>query len=171
MSEHKDRVLVVHDEPEVLRDLEDLLGSEFSVLKSDSGAQALDLAQREGDIAVVVSDEQMRNMTGGELLSRVHQCCGATGILLTGFAEAPAAADPPAYAFATKPWNPEDLKLKVQRAAEYFRLRSELDRERRMRLDLLHRTPEVAVGSRSSQCRDGKSVAGVRCGSPFWERR
>jgi PAS domain S-box-containing protein len=82
-------VIVVDDDPLVLTGtcsmLEDL---GHTVLPTTSGAQALELARREANVALVVSDEMMPGMTGSELIERLHrERPGMPAILATGFAE------------------------------------------------------------------------------------
>jgi PAS domain S-box-containing protein len=142
----KERVLVVDDEPQVLVALEDLLTEQFSVVKTASAESALDLIEREGNFAVVITDQRMPGMTGDELLSRLGGSSDAMRILLTGFADLSAVIrsinDGRIYAYVTKPWNPVDLELKVKRAAEQFRLTRDLDNERRLLHELLNNIPD-----------------------------
>jgi len=139
-------VLLVDDEPQVLVALEDLLSDEFTVLKTESPAAALQLAEQEKDIAVVVSDQRMPGMNGDELLTRLHRSCDATRILVTGFADLSAVVravnEGRIFAYVTKPWRPEELQLLVRKAAEHFRLAQELAHERTLLRDLMDNTPD-----------------------------
>jgi signal transduction histidine kinase len=132
----KERVLLVDDEPQMLVALEDLLGERFAVLKAETAAQALDILTREPEVAVVITDQRMPGMTGDQLLSRMSDATDATRILLTGFADLSAVVRSVntgrLFAYVTKPWNPDDLLLRVERAAEQFRLGRELARERQL---------------------------------------
>src|SRR5690348_913541 len=76
----KERVLLVDDEPQILVALEDLLGDEFVIFKSDSPERALNLVEHEPEIAVVVSDQRMPTMTGDEFLARLSTRSKATRI-------------------------------------------------------------------------------------------
>ena len=70
-------ILVVDDEPAVLRAVERELrghfGTEYTIVAADSGPAALDvirrLALRETPLALIVSDQRMPKMTGIELLA------------------------------------------------------------------------------------------------------
>ncbi|HEY8944542.1 MAG TPA: EAL domain-containing protein [Polyangiaceae bacterium] len=147
MSSNKERVLVVDDEPQILLALEDLLSDQFDILKSTSGEQALRMVASTTDIAVVISDQRMPSMTGDELLCRLKESCPATGILLTGFADVGAVAravnSARVFAYVTKPWNSEDLRLKIQRAVEHFRLSCDLASERQLLHDLMDNVPDA----------------------------
>lgn len=129
----KRRVLLVDDEPQVLVALEDLLSDEFCVLKAQSGEDALKLIRGEPAIAVVITDQRMPKMTGDEFLMRLDDH-GATRILLTGYADLSAVIravnEGKIFAYVTKPWNADDLWLKVHNAAEHFCLAQELTNER-----------------------------------------
>jgi len=136
MNAVKERVLLVDDEPQVLVALEDLLSDEFVVMKSGSPEHALELAREYPDIAVVVSDQRMPRMTGDELLAQLGASLEARRILVTAFADLTAVIRAvnhgKIFAYVTKPWDNTDLRLKVQQAAEHFRLAKELAQERRL---------------------------------------
>ncbi|HVU03036.1 MAG TPA: response regulator [Polyangiaceae bacterium] len=142
----RNRVLLVDDEPQVLVALEDLLSDRFVVMKTGSPEQALDILKEHRDIAVVVTDQRMPKMTGDELLSRSAEASDAQRILLTGFADLSAVVravnEGRISAYVTKPWNPDDLQLKVQQAAEHFRLARELAYERTLLHDLMDNVPD-----------------------------
>nr|PZN18328.1 MAG: hypothetical protein DIU78_23005 [Pseudomonadota bacterium] len=144
-AERRDSILVVDDEPQVLVALEDMLSDEFIVLKSGSAREALELVQTRQDIAVVVSDQRMPDMTGDELLARLGDV-DALRILLTGFADLSAVVravnEGRIFAYVTKPWDAEDLRLKVQKAAEHFRLSRQLSYERQLLHDLMNNVPD-----------------------------
>ncbi len=130
------RVLVVDDEPQVLVALEDLLRDQFFVLTADSAERALAVARREPDIAVVLTDQRMPGMSGDELLTQLAGSLPAERILLTGYANVAAVVravnEGRIFAYATKPWNPDDLRIKVAKAAERYRLATELTHEREL---------------------------------------
>src|SRR5262245_29757728 len=83
----KQRVLLVDDEPQVLVALEDLLCDDFEVIKTTSPHGALELLDREPDIAVVVTDQRMPRMTGEEFLATLPERSNAKRIMVTGFAD------------------------------------------------------------------------------------
>lgn len=142
----KERVLLVDDEPQVLVALEDLLADDFIVLKEESPERALRVAESNTDIAVIVTDQRMPRMSGDELLARIDGRSNATRMLVTGFADLTAVIravnEGRIFAYVAKPWEPEDFRLKVQRAAEHFRLAQELAQERRLLRDLMDNTPD-----------------------------
>lgn len=142
----KERVLLVDDEPQILVALEDLLSQRFVILKAGSGEEALRLLERENNIAVVVSDQRMPRMTGDELVAKVNASYDTQRILVTGYADLGAVVravnDGRIYAYVTKPWDEEDLMLKVAHAATQFRLEQQLASEKQLLDDLLNHSPD-----------------------------
>src|SRR5262245_28119288 len=61
-------LLVVDDEPEVLRSIHDLLRLEYRVLTRGSGAAALEVLLADEEVQVIMSDQRMPGMTGVDLL-------------------------------------------------------------------------------------------------------
>jgi diguanylate cyclase (GGDEF)-like protein/PAS domain S-box-containing protein len=139
-------VLLVDDEPQVLVALDDLLCDEFDVFKTESAEQALDLAKDHPDLAVVVTDQRMPKVTGDQLVANLSGCSDAVRILLTGFADLSAVVravnEGHIFAYVTKPWNPDDLLLKVHRAVEHFRMCKALAEEQRLLRDLMDSVPD-----------------------------
>ncbi len=146
MQAAKERVLLVDDEPQILTALEDLLGDDYTVFKSESPERALDLVQQEADIAVVITDQRMPRMNGDEFLRKLGDENHALRIMVSGFADLPAVLravnEGKVYAYVTKPWDEADLLHKVQTAAEHFRLTQELEYERRLLRDLMENSPD-----------------------------
>lgn len=137
----KATILVVDDEPQVLVALEDLLASEFIVIKCSSGESALRVAEEVPDLAVALSDQRMPEVTGDRLLARLHRVSDASGVLVTGYADLSAVIravnDGRIFAYVNKPWEPLALKLTVHQAAERFRMARELARERALLVDVM----------------------------------
>ncbi len=131
--------------------LEDLLGDAFAVLKTASPAEALKMVANDREIAVVLSDQRMPQMTGDELLARIDASSDAKRILVTAFADLSAVIravnNGKLFAYVTKPWNPNDLVLMVRKAADHFRLTQELSRERRLLSSILHSLDEGIVAA------------------------
>ncbi len=146
MQAAKERVLLVDDEPQILTALEDLLGDDYTVFKSESPERALDLVQQESDIAVVITDQRMPRMNGDEFLRKLGDENHALRIMVSGYADLPAVLravnEGKVYAYVTKPWDEADLLHKVQTAAEHFRLTQELEYERRLLRDLMENSPD-----------------------------
>lgn len=142
----KPSILVVDDEPQVLVALEDMLSDHFVVHTANSPERALELASTRRELAVVISDQRMPRMTGDQLFQRLSRDSQAQRILVTGFADLTAVIravnEGRIFAYITKPWDPDDLQQKVQRAAEHFRLAMELAHERQLLNDLMENMPD-----------------------------
>jgi len=79
------RILCVDDEPSVLENIERNLHRRFEIRTAGNGALGLEVIEREGPFAVVVSDMRMPGMNGAEFLSRARQLAPDTvRVLLTG---------------------------------------------------------------------------------------
>ena len=146
MQAAKERVLLVDDEPQILLALEDLLGDDYTVFKTETPQRALDLVREDSEIAVVITDQRMPQMNGDEFLRKIGDGSNAMRIMVSGFADLPAVLravnEGKVYAYVTKPWNEDDLLRKVQTAVEHFRLAQELEHERRLLRDLMDNSPD-----------------------------
>jgi diguanylate cyclase (GGDEF)-like protein/PAS domain S-box-containing protein len=143
----KAQVLLVDDEPQVLVALEDVLSDDFTVFATDEPERALRLAEERPEIAVVVSDQRMPRMSGNELLTRLRQCSSASRVLATGYADVSsvmrAVNEGQIFAYLTKPWNGDDVRQKVQHAAEHCRLNKLVAEERQLLHDLMTSLPDA----------------------------
>jgi FixJ family two-component response regulator len=129
----RSRILVVDDEEAILETMTYTFEDDYQVLTASSASQALDLLERDGPVAVVISDQRMPEMTGVEFLSKVFETDPTTArIILTGFADMNAIIrainDGHVYAYITKPWEPADLKQVVRRAVDHHALAVENER-------------------------------------------
>lgn len=127
------RILIVDDEEAILETMTFTFEEEYEVLTATSAAEALDVLERSGPVAAVISDQRMPEMTGVEFLSQVFERHPTTvRIILTGFADMDAIIrainDGHVYAYITKPWEPDQLKQVVRRAVDHHRLVVENER-------------------------------------------
>ncbi|WP_341732001.1 response regulator [Microcoleus sp. EPA2] len=121
----KPKMLVVDDEPDNLDLLYRTFRRDFNVLKAESGIRALEVLESEGEVAVIISDQRMPEMKGTEFLSKtVFQFPNTVRIILTGFTDIEDLVDAinsgQVYKYITKPWDPNELKMVVQKAAETY---------------------------------------------------
>ncbi|MDX2214169.1 MAG: response regulator [Oculatellaceae cyanobacterium bins.114] len=153
----KPKMLVVDDEPDNLDLLYRTFRRDFEVLRAESGIIALDMLATEGEVAVIISDQRMPEMKGTEFLSKtVPQFPNTMRIILTGFTDVEdlveAINSGQVYKYITKPWDPGELKLVVQRAAEtydLFKQRSEEVRRAQAQTTLLQTIVQVTQQSGS----------------------
>lgn len=130
MSTKNNNVLIVDDEESVLSTLKRVFHkSEFALETCTSPIKALDLLKTKA-FATVISDQRMPEMEGTKFLAECQKLYPEmTRIMLTGFADqesAIAAINHGAiYLYLNKPWNNDDLILKVRQAVEQFNLKKE----------------------------------------------
>ena len=133
MARPRPRLLIVDDEEAILETMTFTFEDDYEVLTSPSATAALGMLEKNGPMAVVISDQRMPEMTGVEFLTHVVRRSPATArIILTGFADMDAIIrainDGHVYAYITKPWEPDDLKQVVRRAADHYALTVENER-------------------------------------------
>lgn len=133
MARPRPRLLIVDDEEAILETMSFTFEDDYEVFTSTSASEALKLLDQHTPISVVISDQRMPEMTGVEFLARVFKRSPATQrIILTGFADMNAIIrainDGHVYAYITKPWEPDQLKQVVRRAADHNALTVENER-------------------------------------------
>jgi len=104
----KPRVLLVDDDEKILRALVRSLRGSFDLTTATSGAEGLEMLDREAPFEVIVSDMKMPQMNGATFLKHAYTKCPDTvRLLLTGFAEMDTIVDAVNYGhiyrFMTKP--------------------------------------------------------------------
>lgn len=127
MSDSKPKILVVDDEPDNLDLLYRTFRRQYRVVRSDSGVQALDVLAANPDIAIIISDQRMPQMSGTELLKIAAKNYPNTmRIMLTGYTDVEDLVDAinegKVYKYVTKPWNADELKGIVEQALETHNL-------------------------------------------------
>jgi PAS domain S-box-containing protein len=132
--ERNGTILVVDDEPDILVALEDLFENDYRVLSTTSPLKALDIIDKEPDIAIIISDQRMPEMAGDEFLAKARHLSDAEAILLTGYADLKAVIGAVnkgrIMAYVPKPWDPAALASMVASAYERHTLARELETER-----------------------------------------
>lgn len=118
------KILIVDDEPANIRLLERLFRNDYHVLSASSGKEALEVLTQH-EIALIITDQRMPEMTGVELLKRAAEMRRHTlRIILTGYTDVNTLVDAinsgVVYKYVTKPWNNTDLKQTVTRALEFY---------------------------------------------------
>ena len=116
-------ILVVDDEPDNLDLLYRIFHREFKVLKAESGPAALEILDRQGEVAVIISDQRMPLMSGTEFLGlTATQYPDTIRIILTGYTDVgdlvEAINSGKVFKYVTKPWDDDELKVVVRQAAD-----------------------------------------------------
>jgi len=148
-------VLIVDDEPAVLKLLETQLGAEFDTLTASSATEAKQLFGNR-TIDIVLTDLQLRDASGIQLLDWIQRHHNQVGrVLLTGTARVQDAVEAintcRIHRLVLKPWRSDDIQTTLRAVArnlllershehlldEYRRLNQELE------LRVLSRTKEL----------------------------
>jgi len=119
----KSKILVVDDETDNLDLLYRTFYRDYTVLRAESGAEALALLEQEGGVAVIISDQRMPSMSGTEFLSlTATQYPDIIRIILTGYTDVGDLVDAinagKVFKYVTKPWDDEELKALVRQAVD-----------------------------------------------------
>lgn len=117
-------LLFVDDESDIVDSLKRSFRKVYTVLTATSGNEALELLKTR-NIDLIISDQRMPGMSGDELLAKAKiMQPDAIRILLTGYSDLESIVkcvnEASIYKYMTKPWEPEVLKLTVDRALEHL---------------------------------------------------
>ncbi|MFO7666919.1 MAG: response regulator [Desulfobacterales bacterium] len=134
-------ILVVDDEEGIRSGAERILvRMGLRVLTASRGNEALDIMERE-NVSIVLLDLKMPGIDGMQVLKRIKDNnLNIIVIVITGYATVETAIEAMkqgAYDFIAKPFEPDHLRIVVNRAREKIRLTAEteiLERERRRTL-------------------------------------
>jgi adenylate cyclase len=116
-------LLVIDDEPDNLDLLFRTFYRDYEVLRANSGLEALELLDREGEVAVIISDQRMPIMSGTEFLSQMAVKYPDTmRIILTGYTDVEDLVEAintcKVFKYVTKPWDELELKNVVRQAID-----------------------------------------------------
>ncbi|HIJ79822.1 MAG: response regulator [Desulfobulbaceae bacterium] len=131
MGEKKGRVLYVDDEEVNLTNFKETLSDEFEIFTALSGEVALDILKKQGEMALVVSDQRMPGMSGIELLAQVKMQYPETiRMIISAYTEIHELIDAinqaEVYRYFVKPWEEEQLRLTIGNAVKTYNLAKEI---------------------------------------------
>ncbi|MBI2223331.1 MAG: sigma-54-dependent Fis family transcriptional regulator [Acidobacteria bacterium] len=123
------RILVVDDERSMRELLAIVLRREgHDVLLAENGRTAIDMLEKES-VELLISDVKMPDLSGVQVLAAAQRANpDIIGIMITAFATTETAVEAlrlGAYDYVSKPFNVDELKLKVRKALERRRLQQE----------------------------------------------
>ncbi|MBI3336645.1 response regulator [Candidatus Peregrinibacteria bacterium] len=126
-------MLVVDDELENLEAFRVEFGEYFNVSTASSAKEALAFLEAKPDVAVLVVDQRMPEMTGTELLKVVSKKYpNMIRILITAYSDIEVVIEAinagQVYKYISKPWDHEDVRLSIMRAMENYYLTRERER-------------------------------------------
>jgi signal transduction histidine kinase len=121
--------LIVDDEPDVVKSVQDLLRLDYKVLGTTRASDALVILNKE-IVDVIMTDQRMPEMSGVEFLKKAReQHPDAMRLLFTGYADIRAVIDAinqgNVYRYITKPWDPEELQTVIREACDRHDLLAE----------------------------------------------
>ena len=121
------KLMVVDDELDNLDLLYRTFRRDFKVFKASDARTALEILDKEGEMAVIISDQRMPEMNGTELFGlTVERFPDTIRILLTGFTDVEdlveAINSGQVFRYITKPWKPDQLRSLVEQATQTYRL-------------------------------------------------
>ncbi len=121
------KLMVVDDELDNLDLLYRTFRRDFKVFKANNARTALSILDKEGEMAVIISDQRMPEMNGTEFFGHtVERFPDTIRILLTGFTDVEDLVDAinsgQVFRYITKPWKPDQLRVLVEQATQTYRL-------------------------------------------------
>jgi len=132
MSE-KPKLMVVDDEPNNLDLLYRTFRREFQVFRAENASLAIEILEKEGEMAIIISDQSMPYMTGVEFFIETKDSFPDTiRILLTGYGEEQINSDldeiqqADIFKCATKPCSPQELSNVIQECLEVYKTKKGL---------------------------------------------
>ncbi len=127
-------LLIVDDERGILNTLEESFRDMFKVYTAGSGTEAEQIF-KDHEIHLVLSDQRMPEMTGVELFTKLKAINPTpVRILITGYSDINVVIrglnEGLMWQYVTKPWDTEDLKALLRRAAKHYLKESQQDEPR-----------------------------------------
>ena len=125
--EYSRKILVVDDDRDLLELIESLAEDRFDLTTADNAHNALEILERQGPFAVVMSDLHMPGMDGISFLNQVREVSPRTvRIIVTAFADMEATLKAinasHIYRFLTKPLNSRDILDTMEDGLKQHRL-------------------------------------------------
>lgn len=124
------RVLFVDDDLINVETFAVSFNEEYDILTATSGEEALEIFKAEENISMVISDQRMPGMSGVDLLTKVYGLNGETiRIIITGYMDVSDIINSinkgHIYQYIVKPWDINQLRLVLSKAAQTWRLARE----------------------------------------------
>ena len=127
------KVLFVDDDVNILASFKRRLRGSFDISTVTGGAEGLEVLEKEGPVAVVISDQRMPGMDGIEFLGEVKKLAPDTvTMMLTGNTDLTTAIEAvnqgSVFRFFTKPCPPENMANAIETGLKQYNLvRAERD--------------------------------------------
>lgn len=159
-------LLVVDDEPDVVKSVRDLLRLDYNVLTATSAAEGLKLMEQE-EVHIVMTDQRMPGTTGVEFLRNIRgEYPEAVRLLFTGYADIRAVIDAinagAVYRYITKPWDPDELQTIIREAGERYDL---IASNKKLMADLQVKNKELEAANRDLETANQLKMAFIQVAS------
>ncbi len=126
----KYKILLVDDE---LNNLENLIFAfelDYSLISASSASEAMDVVTKE-DIAIIISDQRMPEVTGTELLYKIKEINpDIIRILITAYSDIEAAIDGinkgDIYRYIRKDLSIDEIETIIKQGIEYYQMKADL---------------------------------------------
>jgi len=124
MQERQGNLLFIDDEPEMLKSLKRQFRKNYNVYLANSADEGYRL-MKEQDIQVVISDQRMPKMTGTEFFKKIKaEFPDTMRLILTAYADVNAVIvavnDGNVFHYLTKPWDPINLEIVIDKAFQQY---------------------------------------------------
>jgi len=155
-SEKRHKVLLVDDEVDNLELLQRTFRYEYEVFTATSGGEALQVIEKNPDLALIITDQRMPGMTGVEFLAKTLDSHRHTiRMILTGYTDVEdligAINSGQVYRYITKPWEPQELRITVKRALESYELTLENEAYRKQLIETARVRRELEIAREIQQ--------------------
>ncbi|MBF0458490.1 MAG: response regulator [Nitrospirae bacterium] len=145
----KQSILIVDDEPDILKALSDTFIGDYDVHKASSASEAMEILKNK-NIDLILTDQRMPGMTGSELLADVEASYPHMGkILLTGYSDISSTVDAinkgNVDKYLTKPWDNDKLRRIVMEVLQLRMCRMKED-SRAVEAQLVQNSKMASIG-------------------------
>ena len=127
MKEHNIEILYVDDEQNNLDAFKASFRRDFKIILAISAQEGLNILNENPEIPIIISDQRMPKTTGSEFLEIVSQKYpDSIRILITGYADLESTIEAinkgKIFYYISKPINPDEVKLILNKASETYHL-------------------------------------------------
>ena len=121
------KILYIDDETINLSNFKQAFSGQYAIFTAASADEALKVLEKEGEMALVITDQRMPGTTGIELLAKVAAAWPDTvRIILTAYTDAKEIIDAinrgQVFRYIVKPWDEQELGLSIKNAIEIYGL-------------------------------------------------
>ncbi|MEJ2034379.1 MAG: response regulator [Deltaproteobacteria bacterium] len=132
-EDQKLKILYVDDEKINLTNFKSAFGKEYEIITAETGGEALKIFKKEGDIAMIVSDQRMPGMTGVELLEKIYKLdSDPVRMILTAYKDIEdilgAINQGHVFRYILKPWEDKEVRPILKQAGDFYLLTKENNR-------------------------------------------